>query len=152
MGRHGLRVLGDHRRGERAGAVPRHVDRDLADVGADRLGRSAVAGVPATVTAWVVSLVVEVLSHLDLQRRFQHLLGPAPSDFLSSLLTRDHLQTTALKPWRSRRPLTQNFGQTPDREKRCLVASVVIAAYELRSASEPAPVDRKSDPVDVVGR
>jgi hypothetical protein len=66
-------VLGEHRRCERAGPVPWHLDPDLTDVGADRLRGGAVADVAGA--GPVVAVVTEVLGQLHVQRCLQHLLG-----------------------------------------------------------------------------
>jgi hypothetical protein len=67
--------LGHHHRLERSRPVPRHLDLDRADLGEHRLGPGSVAGVPRMVPGRVVGCVADMVGHLALEHRLQHLLG-----------------------------------------------------------------------------
>jgi hypothetical protein len=60
-------AFADRGRLEGALPVPGHVDLDRADLGEHGLGASAVAGVAANAALRSVTLVAEMLAHLDLQ-------------------------------------------------------------------------------------
>ena len=68
--------LGDDDRGERAVAVPRHVDGHLtAGIAEHRLGALAVTGVPPVPAGRGVLVIAQVLGHLRLQGGLEHPLG-----------------------------------------------------------------------------
>ena len=75
-------ALGDQPRGERAVAVPRLVQPDVPDLGADPLRGGAVAGVATAPTARVTAFVVEMIGqfgiHPTLQDRLDQ-LGQEPA-------------------------------------------------------------------------
>ena len=67
--------LGHHHRLERAGPVPGHLDLDRADLGEHRLGPGPVPRVPRVMPSRIVGCVADMVGHLALQHRLQHLLG-----------------------------------------------------------------------------
>ena len=68
-------ALGHHRRLERARPVPGHVDLDRADLSQHRLGPRPVARVPRMMPSRIVGCVADMVGHLPLEHRLQHLLG-----------------------------------------------------------------------------
>ena len=62
---------------EAAVAIPRDLHRDVADLGADRLGIVPVARVPRPAPVDRVRLVAEVIGDLGLERALQHLANQA---------------------------------------------------------------------------
>jgi len=59
---------------ERPGPVPRHRQRDVADLGGHRLGRRAVARVGRTPPGRIALLIAQVLGELGLQPALEHRL------------------------------------------------------------------------------
>ena len=68
-------TLRHHHRLERPRPIPRHLDLDRADLGEHRLGPRPVARVPRVMPSRIVRRVADVVGHLALQHRLQHLLG-----------------------------------------------------------------------------
>lgn len=66
-------VLGHRRRLEGAVAVPGNAQLHGPDVGGDRLGVAAVAGVARAAAGRVIRFVAEMISQLDLQAGLEHL-------------------------------------------------------------------------------
>ncbi len=66
-------MLGDRHRRERALSVARHRQIDLADLGLDAFGRRPVARVRRPASLGGMTLVAQMLGHLDLQAGLEHL-------------------------------------------------------------------------------
>ncbi len=68
--------IGGRGRLEDPGSVSKHRQIDLADLGLDRLGSRPVARVPRSAALHRVTLISQMLSHLDLEASLEHAADP----------------------------------------------------------------------------